>query len=183
MTMDRQERLLRLARAALDAATSSGRTSLPPPELDPDLRAPGASFVTLRTAGTNQLRGCIGSLEPTRPLGEDVAARTLDAAFRDPRFPPLARGERVRIEVSILGPLTRVPARDYADLVARAPVGLGLLVTAPGHRATYLPAVWHELPDPGQFLALLWQKAGLRPGSWPEGICVQSYEASEASEE
>ena len=49
----------------------------------------GATFVTLTKDGA--LRGCIGSLEPARPLGEDVAQNALAAAFRDPRFPALER--------------------------------------------------------------------------------------------
>ena len=51
------------------------------------LREPGATFVTLRQG--EDLRGCIGSLEPRRPLGDDVAANARAAAFADPRFAPL----------------------------------------------------------------------------------------------
>jgi AMMECR1 domain-containing protein len=50
----------------------------------PELHAPGATFVTLTQHG--QLRGCIGSLEAWRPLGQDVRENALAAAFRDPRF-------------------------------------------------------------------------------------------------
>jgi AMMECR1 domain-containing protein len=38
----------------------------------------GATFVTLTKAGA--LRGCIGSLEPARPLGGDVEHNALGAA-------------------------------------------------------------------------------------------------------
>ncbi|HQW37493.1 MAG TPA: AMMECR1 domain-containing protein, partial [Usitatibacteraceae bacterium] len=39
---------------------------------EPWLAQPAATFVTLRI--DEDLRGCIGSLEARRPLGEDVAA-------------------------------------------------------------------------------------------------------------
>jgi hypothetical protein len=35
------------------------------------------------------LRGCIGTILPTKPtLAEEVAANAVQAATRDPRFPP-----------------------------------------------------------------------------------------------
>jgi AMMECR1 domain-containing protein len=48
----------------------------------------GATFVTLTQHG--ELRGCIGSLEAWRPLLADVQENACNAAFRDPRFEPLA---------------------------------------------------------------------------------------------
>src|SRR4051812_27296734 len=52
------------------------------------LRETGASFVTLKLDG--ELRGCIGTIDPRRPLGDDVAANAIAAAYRDPRFPPVS---------------------------------------------------------------------------------------------
>ena len=72
--------LLELARAAIE-----GRTARP--AASAALTGPGATFVTLTRGG--KLRGCIGSLEPWRPLVEDVRSNARAAAFRDPRFPPL----------------------------------------------------------------------------------------------
>ena len=42
-------------------------------EYGPVLAEPGAAFVTWKKDG--RLRGCIGSVEPWRPLAEDVAQR------------------------------------------------------------------------------------------------------------
>ncbi|MDZ7731909.1 MAG: AMMECR1 domain-containing protein [Acidimicrobiia bacterium] len=42
------------------------------------LREPGASFVTLLRDG--RLLGCIGSIEPVRPLAVDVAENAVGAA-------------------------------------------------------------------------------------------------------
>jgi AmmeMemoRadiSam system protein B/AmmeMemoRadiSam system protein A len=182
---DRGARLLALARRTIAEALSTGRQSIPNPlALDADLREPGASFVTLRAASTGDLLGCVGSMEAYRPLGVDVAAHALDAAFRDRRFAPLTaeRAGDLHIGVSVLGPLRDFPASGYADLVARLPVGAGVFVCAGGYRATYLPQVWDELHSPSLFVASLWQKAGLSPGSWPQGISVSTYDVAEFEE-
>ena len=47
---------------------------------DPWLRETGASFVTLRLDG--DLRGCVGSVDAHRPLGDDVAHNAFAAAYR-----------------------------------------------------------------------------------------------------
>ena len=84
-----RERLLSACMTALGLATRSGGKP-PAPSLNHELPALSswrATFVTLTESG--RLRGCIGSLEPHRPLIEDVLANTTQAAFADPRFPPL----------------------------------------------------------------------------------------------
>ena len=55
---------------------------------EPWLAEPAATFVTLRLEG--DLRGCIGSIEALRPLGEDVYANARSAAYRDTRFAPVS---------------------------------------------------------------------------------------------
>ncbi len=68
------------------------------------LARPAATFVTLRREG--ELRGCIGSIDPRRALGEDVARNAQAAAFHDPRFEPLVaiEYEDLAVEVSVLSP-------------------------------------------------------------------------------
>ena len=133
------------------------------PSVDaPWLSQSGATFVTLTHEG--QLRGCIGSLEGVRPLAVDVADNALGAAFRDPRFPPLAADEwpRCRVEVSLLSAPKRVEFADEADLLAQLEPGVdGLILECDGRRATFLPQVWEGLPDKRAFLAELVKKAGL----------------------
>jgi AmmeMemoRadiSam system protein B/AmmeMemoRadiSam system protein A len=182
---DRAERIVSLARHTIEEALRTGRQSIPSPlTLDPDLREPGAAFVTLRSTATGELMGCVGSLEAHRPLGVDVAAHALDAAFHDQRFAPLSqdRTSEMRVEVSVLSPLVEFPVADYEDLVARVPMGKGVYICAGGYRATYLPSVWDELPGRASFIASLWRKAGLVPGSWPDGISVYTYDVVEFGE-
>ena len=122
----------------------------------------GATFVTLTKAGA--LRGCIGSLEPARPLGEDVAHNALGAAFRDPRFPALGAAEwpQCRVEVSLLSTPKPLRFADEADLLAQIRAGEdGLILQADGKRGTFLPQVWESLPGKPAFLGELIRKAGL----------------------
>jgi AmmeMemoRadiSam system protein B/AmmeMemoRadiSam system protein A len=132
----------------------------------PWLLQPGASFVTLKTDG--QLRGCTGSLEASRPLGQDVAANARAAAFDDPRFPKLAREEwpRCEVEVSLLSAARPIHFADEADLHAQMRAGEdGLILECDGRRATFLPQVWEGIPDKRIFLQELAKKAGLPEGT------------------
>jgi len=167
------EVLLALARETLSEAF--GAEPRPVPE-SAWLAERGASFVTLKIDG--ELRGCIGSLEAYRPLVEDVRGNALAAAFHDPRFPRLGAKElpRVRIEVSRLSELESMRSNDEADLLRRLRPGIdGLVLEHDGHRGTFLPAVWRQLPRPDEFLRQLKRKAGLPPEFWAADVCVSRY--------
>lgn len=173
---ERGHDLLVLARAAIEGrAPASGASGA--------LAEPGAAFVTLTRDG--KLRGCIGSLEPWRPLADDVAANARAAAFRDPRFPPLRADEvaDTHIEVSVLGPAELLDVHSEAEAVAQLrPRVDGVIVRSGSRRATFLPQVWGQLPDPHEFLAHLWAKAGLRPGVWGPDVRLWRYQVEEWSE-
>src|SRR5262245_5882011 len=92
--------LLGLARASVANALKLG----PEPAI-PDalwLKERRATFVTLLQDA--KLRGCIGSLQPTRALGDDVVANAAAAALADRRFAPLGRDDlpKIEMEVSLL---------------------------------------------------------------------------------
>lgn len=144
------------------------------------LDAPGASFVTLTSgrAPGGALRGCIGSLEARRPLREDVEANAVAAALHDPRFAPLTARELddTVVEVSVLSAPAALPAADEAELLARLRPGVdGVVLSACGRRATFLPQVWEQLPDPADFLARLRRKAGLPADYWGRDVIVETY--------
>lgn len=165
--------LLGLARHALEQ--HFGEASIPPADC-PALHAQGASFVTLTQHGN--LRGCIGSLEAWRPLGQDVQENALAAALRDPRFPPLTAEElpHTRIEVSLLTPSEALHFRDQADALAQLRPGIdGIILAASGQRATFLPQVWEQLPDRATFMAQLKRKAGLPADYWGDDIRLERY--------
>jgi AmmeMemoRadiSam system protein B/AmmeMemoRadiSam system protein A len=151
--------LLGIARGAIEGGLA--RKAAPRPE-HPWLRQSSATFVTLTRGG--RLRGCIGSLEAARALGEDVAENALAAAFRDPRFPPLSVAEwsACSVEVSLLSTPKPIRFADEADLLGQIIPGEdGIILQCDGRRATFLPQVWETLPDKRQFLGELARKAGL----------------------
>lgn len=156
----------------------------PQPEPDhPALREPGAAFVTLTQDG--QLRGCIGSLEASRPLAQDVTANARFAAFHDPRFPPLAAGDlaRTRIAVALLTPAVPLIFSDEADAIRQMQPGVdGMIFECYGQRGTFLPQVWEGLPDPLQFFAHLKQKAGFSPDFWSPDVKLYRYEVQKWKE-
>ena len=130
-----------------------------------------ATFVTLRRA--RGLRGCIGSIEPIRPLGVDVRENAVAAAFCDPRFAPLESEEfeDTAIEVSLLSPAERIDVETEEDLVARLRPGMdGLAIHCDRRRALLLPQVWCMLSDPWEFVATVKEKAGLPRSFWSPAI-------------
>jgi len=180
--MDEKGRtLLALARAAI--ASRLGMDS-EKPEILPTMQQQAASFVTIHKHGA--LRGCIGTLEPYRPLAADVAANALAAAFEDPRFPPLTRQEfpLIRIELSVLSPLQEMQVRDEADALSRLRPGVdGVVLRFGMHRATFLPQVWEQLPDSAQFMAHLKMKAGLPASFWDPDVVICRYQVSKYCEQ
>ena len=173
-TAEHGRTLLGIARDSIEAALGvSPRKPLPDALW---LKPVRASFVTLTQNGG--LRGCIGSLEAHRPLGEDVSHNARAAALSDPRFAPLAREElaATRVEVSILATPKLLAFADHADLIAQLRPGEdGLILECGGARGTFLPQVWESLPDPEQFVAELKRKAGLEPGVSTAKCRIQRY--------
>jgi len=142
-----------------------------------------ATFVTLTRHGN--LRGCIGTLEAYRPLIDDVRSNAVAAAFHDPRFAPLGKGEyaSVHIEVSLLSQMQSVDAQDEHIAIARIRPGIdGVVLQYETHKATFLPQVWDQLPDPQQFFAHLKQKAGLSIGFWHPHVQLSVYQVNKFHE-
>lgn len=160
--------LLKLARAAIAKRLKQPMPAVPEPEW---LAEPGATFVTLTIDG--ELRGCIGTLEPHRSLGDDVKENAVAAAFRDPRFDPLRAAEwlDVRVEVSLLSAAEPIVAADEAAALATLRPHIdGVVLEYKQYRGLFLPQVWEQLPEPPRFLAHLKQKAGLPMNFWSPAV-------------
>jgi len=119
-------------------------------------------FVTLKIG--DELRGCIGEIEPFRALYQAVTERAVDAAFRDPRFPQLSPREfqKVSIEISALTPSR--PVSSYREIeIGRH----GMTITKDGRSAVFLPQVATEQGwNLEETLTYLSRKAGLPPDAW-----------------
>jgi len=147
-------------------------------QFDPELHDPRATFVTLRLHG--DLRGCIGVLEPIRPLVADVAQNAYAAAFGDPRFTPVLDHEvdQLSYHISVLSPPQVMTVKDEPDLLQQVRAGIdGLILEAvdEGKRGTFLPSVWESMRNPQVFVQQLKIKAGLPPKGWSPTWRVSRY--------
>jgi AmmeMemoRadiSam system protein A len=180
MPQDAGSLLLPLARAAIAAQLGMPLAV----REDADwLQTAAASFVTLMQR--DELRGCIGTLEAHRALIADVRANAVAAAFRDPRFKPLAirEFETIRVEISVLSPVARVSFRDEDDALAQIRPGIdGVIFEYGYHRSTFLPQVWEDFRDPRLFFGHLKRKAGLPPDFWDSAVKLSRYTVSKWSE-
>jgi len=183
--------LLELARRSLAHAAEHGRApTLALDALPAALRAPGASFVTLRRRRDHALRGCIGTLEARRPLALDVVENATSAALHDPRFPPVSpeEVEGLDVSISVLAPPVPLDVRSEAELLRIVRPGVDGLVIEDElggrpRRGVFLPAVWREVPEPRAFLDALRHKAGLPPGHWSPTMRVERFTVHEIGKE
>jgi uncharacterized protein len=176
-----QGRLLTaLARQAIASEFEEPKSELPHPDW---LDQPGAVFVTLTQNG--QLRGCIGSLEANRSLFDDVQSNARAAAFKDPRFLPLTEKElaSIQVEVSLLSAATPIQFTNEADALAQLRPGIdGVILEHAWHRATFLPQVWDQLPEPRNFISHLKHKAGLAADFWADDLHLSRYQVEKFKE-
>ena len=171
--------LLKLARQSIVEFLEQKQTSRSEDQLLDSLTDQKSGvFVTLHKKG--RLRGCIGTIEPRLTIPEGVRENACHAAFRDTRFSPLAKDEldEVDIEISLLSLPQKVAYSDSADLAARlTPFVDGVIIEKGHYRATFLPQVWEQLPEPESFLSQLCTKAGLPSGEWKQGTLeVKTYQ-------
>jgi AmmeMemoRadiSam system protein A len=176
-------RLVQLARATIAARLKHPSAGEERHTLDKALQAPvysqtSGTFVTLKKSGN--LRGCIGTLTSAEALRDSVRRNAINAAFQDPRFPPLAPEEldHIVIEVSVLTPPVSMRYSDSEDLVRQLRPGIdGVILRKGPASATFLPQVWKQLPRCQDFLAHLCLKAGLKAQAWREGhMEVETYQ-------
>jgi AmmeMemoRadiSam system protein A len=175
--------LLVTARQSIEYGLSHNRALPVTPAAHPPLDKPGASFVTLHRHG--ELRGCIGSLQASRPMLADVAENAYAAAFRDSRFIPVQANEldEIDIAVSVLSEPEALHVEDEQELLAQLRPGIdGLILEDEGKRGTFLPSVWESLPAKTDFLAHLKSKAGLPADHWSDSLKVWRYTTETFSE-
>ena len=131
------------------------------------LSKPCGAFVSLHNSmgqGGRKLRGCIGRMAAATPLQKTVRIMALEAAFGDPRFPPLNISElpQIDIEISALSPMELCP--DPASVK----VGVhGLYLIHGGRSGVLLPQVPVEQGwNLDEYLDYICLKAGLPPHSY-----------------
>jgi AmmeMemoRadiSam system protein A len=124
------------------------------------------AFVTLhiKTDRGRKLRGCIGRMTAAESLEKTVRTMAAEAAFSDPRFPPLSRDElqRCHIEISALSPMEPCPDPRTVRVGVH-----GLYLIRRGRAGVLLPQVPVEQGwDLDEYLDYICVKAGLPPHSY-----------------
>lgn len=153
--------LVELARRGVEAAARTRRALTTVPEdLAPRVeKAPRACFVSLHDK-RGELRGCIGTLEPTcDSLGLEILHNAHSSTLKDRRFFPLvaAELEGLQVKVDVLGPLEPIAGPEALD-----PRRYGVVVsTADGRRGVLLPDL-EGVDGVDQQLDIARRKAGIR---------------------
>ena len=153
-----ESEIVRLARESIESFVRLG-IRLPAATLTSELYpARAGSFVSLHRNG--MLRGCIGTILPTRDsLALEVAANAIEAATRDPRFPALSPDELsgLDVKVDVLQP------PEACSLTDLDPARYGVIVTSGQLRGLLLPDL-DGVDDVATQVSIAMQKAGIAPG-------------------
>lgn len=144
--------------------------------ITPAMKECFGAFVTLYTKAPDgvlpenrveQLRGCIGSIWPIRPLWQTVIENAVAVCTKDYRFYPVEPAELdgLEIEISVLTPPRR--ANSFEDIVLGTD---GIILSKNDRQSVFLPFVATEFGwDLEQTLTELCVKAGLKPNDWRQG--------------
>ncbi|MDD3824813.1 MAG: AmmeMemoRadiSam system protein A [Anaerolineae bacterium] len=130
--------LVDLARRSIQAYVREGKRIPVPAELLPEMQREAGAFVSIHRYG--QLRGCIGTIQPTcSTVAEEVIENAIAAATCDPRFSPITAGELVDLEIKVDVLDKPEPVQTLAELDPRR---YGLIVQSkkePWKRGLLLP--------------------------------------------
>ncbi|HEV7905649.1 MAG TPA: AmmeMemoRadiSam system protein A [Pyrinomonadaceae bacterium] len=157
-----EERLPELARHTVETFVREGRVVETPSVADDSLLGVRAAcFVSIKTH-EGDLRGCIGTVEPTRPtLAEELIHNAISAATRDPRFLPVAASELPHLRYSV-DVLSQPEPTRFEDL---NPKVYGLIVEdVRGRRGLLLPDL-EGVETAAQQLQITARKAGIASGA------------------
>lgn len=115
-------------------------------------------FVSLKKHG--HLRGCIGTVEPTRDnIVEETVVNALNAAFKDPRFYPLKPEEYDELDCSVDILYESEPVKNMDEL---NPQKYGVIVRSGARSGLLLPDL-EGVNTPEEQVAICRQKAGIEP--------------------
>ncbi len=127
--------LVALARETIEGYIRFGRIKPAPVPVPPELEMRAGAFVSLKKQG--QLRGCIGTIEPTQPnLASEIIQNAVSAATRDPRFEPVTVDELDHLELTVDVLTSPQRVMSLADL---DPKEYGVIVESGHKRGLLLP--------------------------------------------
>ncbi len=152
-----EDAYVRLARATIDSWVGAGKKPELPEDLPEEMMKNRAGvFVSLHKDG--RLRGCIGTIQPTRRnIAEEIVENGISASTRDPRFSPVRPDELDALEISVdvLGEPEKISSRDELDVKR-----YGVIVTKGFRRGLLLPNL-DGVDTVDEQVAIALKKAGL----------------------
>jgi hypothetical protein len=171
--------LLDLAKSSISAALS-GKELVIDEKIKEKFSEARGVFVTITIK--DELRGCIGFVEPIEPLWKAVVDAANCSAFSDPRFLPLTKEEfaKAELEISVLTQPELIKVSEPKDYLKKITVGKhGLIAQMGNFHGLLLPQVFTEWKaDALRALEMTCQKAGLAIDAWQSRECkVYSFEA------
>ncbi len=153
--------LVALAAEAVEAFVRDRRIIAPTPDLferHPQAARRAGAFICLKARG--QLRGCIGTTEPTRgTLAVEIIENAVAAATRDPRFDPVDAAELADLAITVDVLSEPEPVADHSQLDHRR---YGVIVRAGTRHGVLLPDIEH-IDSVLEQLTTARQKAGIGP--------------------
>ena len=176
LSEDEQKIALKLARNTLEQKFNLTQEKFEDYKKYPIFNEKREIFVTLEI--DHQLRGCIGLIEPVKPLAKGIIEMAQAAAFDDHRFSPLTKKEfkNITIEVSVL-----TPPEKISDPKSQIELGKhGVIVRSGNNSGVYLPQVATDTGwDLETFMnSLCTSKASLPADCWKDGSAdVYTFEA------
>ena len=157
--LEESNEYLDLARKALENYILNKEVMEKPKHLSKKLlEGKAGAFVSLHKDG--ELRGCIGTIIPTREsLAEEIIHNAISAGTADPRFSPVTKDELPRLvySVDIMGEIEEVDSIEELD-----PKRYGVIVSKGFRRGLLLPNLEGiDTAEKQVYIAL--QKAGISP--------------------
>jgi AmmeMemoRadiSam system protein A len=149
--------LVRLAKEAVESYVREGKI-IKPGALTPEAEQRAGVFVSLKKHG--ELRGCIGTFEPTQAnIAEEIIVNAISSATRDPRFPPVNSAELEHLDYSVDILTKPEPVESPAELDPRK---YGVIVESKGRRGLLLPDL-EGVDTVEQQIDICRRKAGIFP--------------------
>ena len=157
--MKEEDEYVRLARQTLESYVINRKTITKPNSLSDRLKKTKAGvFVSLKLDGS--LRGCIGTISPTREsIADEIIQNAISAGAEDPRFYPVTEEELKRIEysVDVLGDAEKIQSIDELN-----PEKYGVIVSM-GHRRGLLLPNLEGVDNAEEQVSIALKKAGISP--------------------
>ena len=149
---------VKLARKSLETYITEQKV-LPVPEGLPEEMTHDKAGVFVSIHKHGKLRGCIGTILPTRKcIAAEIIRNAISASTEDPRFDPITEDELqwLEINVDVLGKPERISSKDELDVKR-----YGVIVSHGRKRGLLLPDL-EGVDSVDQQVAIAMQKGGIR---------------------